>query len=117
MNKIELPPKVKCWDCINGKIIVSDLGPNEPGPPAYTKDCPFCDDGERYVFDDLAATLSSGKYKLHRILVERSSNNAARDKGKWQVIIEHIPERYYYGYGPSPTTALLNAITKFNEET
>lgn len=96
--EIKLPPKVKCWRCIEGQVTVvvgrilpgPDIPEDMEGTPLLGFESCDCDDGERYVFDDLARAVTEAGYS-------------------WERLIESQPQ------GIAPTAALLNAITKFNE--
>ena len=78
--EIDLPPKVKCWRC-EGKGWRQGVWGSE-------KECD-CDDGERYVFDDLARAVNEAGYS-------------------WERLMDSQPKEF------NPTTALLMAIEKFN---
>ena len=118
--KIELPPKVKCWEC-DGK------GSVDVGGYKDINRCPFCERGERYVFDDLAAKareagLGNVSEPLIRITDVSDPNGSITGDGhnltaeeKYQIVIP-TKSGHLYGYGPNPTTALLMAIERFNSE-
>jgi len=78
------------------------------GKPLYGFEPCDCDDGERYVFDDLAAAVWSAGLTYRAYPVTGESHG---------VTIHGFPRQKNttIGEGPNPTTALLNAILKCPE--
>ena len=122
MPKIELPPKVKCWRCGGrGYRIEYDRGSMslEGTMSGCSKPCPDCDDGERYVFADLAAAVRQAKLKIE---VDEYVDNPGEYCASIieAVIIDGedtgVNEIKADATGPNPTTALLMAIEKFNAD-
>lgn len=102
MPKITLPLQVKCWRCEGRGYVLKPYSREES-----LLDCD-CDDGERYVFDDLAQAANEAGYFVKMY-----------DYGYFAIALipkENEFDCVAYEKAPDPTTALLNAITKFNEE-
>lgn len=118
MPKIELLDKVKCWRC-GGYGKVTEFakpweGRPDVTPDTITYDCD-CDDGERYVFDDLAAKVREAGFD-----VDLTHYCADEIPGPSQVTLvayseDGDSEAIAHAVGPTPTAAILEAILKFNE--
>lgn len=66
----------------------------------------------KYLFDDLAAAVKAAGGVTEAAVVEWNTV----DKDYFGAYIKASGEPYIHGRGPTPTAALLSAITKLNEE-
>ena len=120
MPKITLPPKVKCWRCGGtGQIVVIagtiERKPDYPedmvGIPLRDFEPCDCDDGERYVFDDVAAAIK----KLLYFNYEHTGPSSGNLPGKSYRVKIWDGAGEYIAFGPTPTAALVAAVEKHNE--
>lgn len=102
---ITLPDKVKCWRC-GGTGIITD--------GVHGTNCD-CDDGWRYVFDDLAAAVCEAG-----LFYEQKGPYPNKDTNQYRTEIVTEPRfrgwNGVIGEGSTPTAAILNAILKCNAE-
>lgn len=107
MPKITLPPQVKCWRC-EGQGSMLEKNYDGWGNNQRVK-CD-CAAGYRYVFDDLAEKVVEAGYDVPQLF-------GGDDRWPYYVLIRTIyGEMIKQAGGPNPTTALLSAIEKFNEQ-
>lgn len=112
---IELPPKVKCPDCLGSGVVIEILSTG-----AYKAICPRCHgDGEIYLFEDLAAAVAEAGLgcTLEFIPKWKSRPHSHAWDNPYVVRIYGVNEGIDYVIldGPDSISALLAAIRSYNE--